>query len=330
MPSSLKSAPDQLPEAKAQVAGIPDEGKGENAPNKPTGPPANRELPPGDDEPTGRPGAKPTAASVVSDRQRAANKANAQKSTGPRTEAGKANVSVNALKHGLRSAKNPLDISTQIPGEQTQLTELLKDFDATYQPANPAELQLVAHLAQLTLRLNRAAAMESATLDQSRTDALESAGKFPSLFPDPDSSDFETALLASTFTRASAQLKLLSQYESRLSHDFARTLRQLLQLQKLRKQTQAEPREVDFHQTNPLAADDASAARHHGAPDNAPVQNSNQTNPTVAEPATDAEAPPSTQANFEQTNPLRPLNIAAPSPSSREGSPHQPALDRAA
>ena len=38
----------------------------------------------------------------------AANKANAQKSTVPRTEAGKARVSTNALKHGLRSDRNPL------------------------------------------------------------------------------------------------------------------------------------------------------------------------------------------------------------------------------
>jgi hypothetical protein len=38
---------------------------------------------------------------MSSDKQVAANRLNAQRSTGPRTPAGKARVSFNALKHGL-------------------------------------------------------------------------------------------------------------------------------------------------------------------------------------------------------------------------------------
>jgi hypothetical protein len=41
---------------------------------------------------------------VTNERQRAANRANAAKSTGPRTEAGKAKASQNALRHGLATA----------------------------------------------------------------------------------------------------------------------------------------------------------------------------------------------------------------------------------
>ena len=38
---------------------------------------------------------------VISEKKRAANRANARKSTGPRTAAGKARVSLNALTHGM-------------------------------------------------------------------------------------------------------------------------------------------------------------------------------------------------------------------------------------
>mgnify|MGYP007039441455 CR=1 FL=1 len=48
----------------------------------------------------------------------------------------------------------------------------------------------------------------------------------------------ESHIQAATLRRAANELKLLSQYEARLSRDFARTLTQLRQSQKLREQTQ--------------------------------------------------------------------------------------------
>ncbi len=41
---------------------------------------------------------------MVSEKQLAANRRNAQKSTGPRTAEGKTRVSMNAMKHGLSAA----------------------------------------------------------------------------------------------------------------------------------------------------------------------------------------------------------------------------------
>jgi hypothetical protein len=46
---------------------------------------------------------------LATERQIAANRLNAQRSTGPRTEAGKANSRRNALKHGLTAEKMLLE-----------------------------------------------------------------------------------------------------------------------------------------------------------------------------------------------------------------------------
>ena len=48
---------------------------------------------------------------MTSERKKAANRRNAQKSTGPRTEEGKARVRLNALKHGLAAAKTRGNLS---------------------------------------------------------------------------------------------------------------------------------------------------------------------------------------------------------------------------
>ena len=58
----------------------------------------------------------------ITERQRAANRSNARRSTGPRTEAGLSTSSLNALKHGLRSQL------TVIPGENA--AEFQSLFDA--------------------------------------------------------------------------------------------------------------------------------------------------------------------------------------------------------
>src|SRR4051812_2893661 len=97
----------------------------------------------------------------------AANKANGLKSTGPRTAEGKARVSANALRHGLRSERNPLDLAAgvSLPHEQTQFLETLADFTADLQPIGPLENTLVERLAQLGLRLQRAVRMETAHME---------------------------------------------------------------------------------------------------------------------------------------------------------------------
>jgi hypothetical protein len=85
--------------------------------------------------------------------QIAANQANAQKSTGPKTPEGKAASSRNRLSHGFASS------ATIMPGENPEeFKALIDDLSAQYQPANTTEQILIEKMAQnqwLSLRAFR-------------------------------------------------------------------------------------------------------------------------------------------------------------------------------
>lgn len=87
----------------------------------------------------------PTAAQIR------ANRANAQRSTGPRTEAGRQITKFNALRHGL-AAKDLI-----IPGEDPAVLDALRaELRAEYQPGTQTEAMLVEDLAVCWWRLQRA------------------------------------------------------------------------------------------------------------------------------------------------------------------------------
>jgi hypothetical protein len=90
---------------------------------------------------------------MATERQIAANKLNAQKSTGPRTEEGKGKSRLNRLSHGLASS------ATTVPGENpAEFIALLADLTAEHQPATATEQILVEKMAQnqwLSLRAFR-------------------------------------------------------------------------------------------------------------------------------------------------------------------------------
>ena len=85
------------------------------------------------------------------------NRANAQRSTGPQTPAGKARVSQNALKHGLLSRK------LLLPGEsQVEFDALLGQRQSELDPGCTLELTLVERIAIALWRQRRLVSAESA------------------------------------------------------------------------------------------------------------------------------------------------------------------------
>lgn len=92
---------------------------------------------------------------VISAKQQEANRRNAQHSTGPQTPEGKAKVSRNAIKHGLRARRTP------IHGESEQeFHELCDALEAEWQPQTPSEMFFVEQLATSQWMLARLARHE--------------------------------------------------------------------------------------------------------------------------------------------------------------------------
>ncbi|HET7108783.1 MAG TPA: hypothetical protein VFI38_18355, partial [Candidatus Acidoferrum sp.] len=85
-----------------------------------------------------------------------ANVANAQLSTGPRTEDGKARSSRNAVKHGLTSKHLVI-----APGEEEEFAELHDSLFAQLAPEGPLEMGLFNMLVHAAWQLERFRALEA-------------------------------------------------------------------------------------------------------------------------------------------------------------------------
>jgi hypothetical protein len=130
----------------------------------------------------------------------AVNRANALRSTGPRTAAGKQRSSQNALSHGLTS-RSPV-LATEDPANYQRHCRQLFD---EYLPATPTETHLTQELADTAWRLNRIPILEA--------DLLSHDPNPQTLIP---------------------QLATLGLHSQRLSRQFQKTLDTLREIQAVR------------------------------------------------------------------------------------------------
>src|SRR5579859_5802447 len=94
--------------------------------------------------------------SLLSAAQLAANRANAQKSTGPKSETGKNRSKTNAQRHGLTGQFQALSREDQIAFDK-----FCNELVADYRPVGPREHNLAISIAQDHWRLHRARATEN-------------------------------------------------------------------------------------------------------------------------------------------------------------------------
>src|SRR6187399_1097681 len=99
----------------------------------------------------------------MSEERLAANRANAQKSTGPKTPKGRAASRMNALKHGLLS-QEVLICSPHRYESEEELFALHDRFRDELQPMGPLELMLCDQIVTTHWRLRRVLAAESAEM----------------------------------------------------------------------------------------------------------------------------------------------------------------------
>jgi hypothetical protein len=113
---------------------------------------------------------------MTSLKQFEANRSNALKSTGPRTDAGKSRCRRNALRHGL-AAQTVIEILEDVEDYRAFEANIIADYDVR----TAVERELVLRLASLLWRLRRATSIETdllriqATIVRDRQDTCELA-----------------------------------------------------------------------------------------------------------------------------------------------------------
>jgi hypothetical protein len=139
-----------------------------------------------------------------------ANRRNAQHSTGPRTEEGKAAARFNAVRHGFTAQLHT--------GDDPDFDSFRDGFIAEHQPSTPTEMFLVEQMASAAWRLRRLRAAES--------------GHWELIM-----SKFEDDPKA-----CNSAMSNLNRYESRLESAFYKALHEL---ERLRSERAEEPKTVE-------------------------------------------------------------------------------------
>ncbi len=170
---------------------------------------------------------------MATEAQIKANRRNAKKSTGPRTPEGKARVSGNAIKHGLRARRDIIKSESQ-----EEFDHHRRRFFAELGPSSAIEDALAERIISLAWRLKRACSIHNLTIDALSENPLAQRDK--PMFSNSDESEPEVPdlnlgrMAIYDFANLSV-LDGLIMYERRIEHSFYKTLFEFGRRQSIRK-----------------------------------------------------------------------------------------------
>jgi hypothetical protein len=194
-----------------------------------------------------------SAAQALSPQRLAANRANAKLSTGPRSDAGKAKSSLNAVKTGL-TGRTVLLPSEDAEAYETHLLQYLEE----YRPFGVRETQLVQNLADTQWRLDRIPSLENGIYALGRVRYADLLGDQEALH----------VLDAHILMMEAKHFQNLHRQENRLRRYYQQDLRELKALQAERKKEQAKQEQAK--QTEASKARSASVGFELSTPQNTP------------------------------------------------------------
>jgi hypothetical protein len=168
--------------------------------------------------------ARENSSMPISDKQLAANRANAKKSTGPKSAFGKAICALNGFAHGFTGLA-----TVMTEEDRAAQTAFVTPYVADLKPVGPVEIQLAQTLALDNFRLNRIKTVE------------ENMFAYGEVGPLRDEIDTEHARVhhaivqARVFTLNDRAFNNLSLYEQRITRSIHKNMKLLFELQARRK-----------------------------------------------------------------------------------------------
>jgi hypothetical protein len=152
-----------------------------------------------------------------------ANRSNAQKSTGPKSEAGKIRSSLNGWRHGLTG-----QVLTMAEEDREAFEKFAREYRLACFPVGPIETQIAQSIAEDEWRLSRARAIENNVIALGHSAV---AGEVETI-----NTQMHAAMTqARVFWRNPEKFALLSLYEQRISRKLERNEARLKTLQAERK-----------------------------------------------------------------------------------------------
>jgi hypothetical protein len=185
----------------------------------------------------------------VSEKQSAANRTNAEKSTGPRTPQGKSRSAQNARKHGFTAST----FAVVRLEDLQEVAHLKDDLVAVYQPVNSQELFALERIALAQQAILRAARLEAGLFTTCLNQAFDSTGNPVVLMNEELAGDGDIEitraqnrnyLLAEGFRRSASQSNswsLLLRYQAQAERNYRRAVEEFERLRALRDELPNEP-----------------------------------------------------------------------------------------